>query len=333
MSQRHLRSNANPYGGQYHPYDSSRLGDRNSNFASSSSLGLQAQATAPYPGYITPSPTDASSPAFFDPLLYSPEVAPVQPAPAAAAEATSSVSTGVHLPWSNVTGQDVQINTSSSGAPSSNFGLQTQATAPHPGYLTPSPTDVSGLPFVDPRLFSPEVAPIPPTSTAHPSAGATASTSAGVVLPCRLRGGRCPGFFHMRPNAIHDLVDHLSQSHDIPDNREFKDCTWTECQCDPRASRKGHCEQRQSGHPAHVADLATHIYMTHLNLRFVCDKCGKAEWKSKQSMKRHRDGQQVERRPCPGVAQVRCPGCFQSFNSETLLERHAADTECGKHIG
>jgi hypothetical protein len=142
-----------------------------------------------------------------------------------------------------------------------------------------------------------------------------------VTISCRFGG--CLGMFSVRPNKIQGLTDHLRDYHGVSSqNHKEYECGWFGCVC--TTARTSRCTSYGYGqHPAHVRDLASHIWNMHLNFRFACDKCGQAEWRSAHSLKRHREGH------CKGKVDVRCSQCFGTFYGEVALERHIADAGCG----
>jgi hypothetical protein len=193
-------------------------------------------------------------------------------------------------------------------------------------FVEPTPTHPSALPYDTfnlPPLPSPhELIGTPMFSFVEPTPTHPEELDGRVVtISCQFGG--CLGMFSVRPNKIQGLTDHLRDYHGVSSqNHKEYECGWSGCVC--TTARTSRCTSYGYGqHPAHVRDLASHIWNMHLNFRFACDKCGQAEWRSAHSLKRHREGH------CKGKVDVRCSQCFGMFYGEVALERHIADAGCG----
>jgi hypothetical protein len=118
---------------------------------------------------------------------------------------------------------------------------------------------------------------------------------------------------------IDEVIHHLQYEHGIQKGA-VAGCPWTGCACSSRAARRARtCPPYP--HPAHVQDLAAHIWERHLNFRFVCRKCERANWTDHSSLVRHED-------KCPGQAPARCGRCYTAFLTELDLIMHVRTTEC-----
>jgi hypothetical protein len=152
----------------------------------------------------------------------------------------------------------------------------------------------------------------------------TAATPPPVIknLPCWILGGGCPGYMAVTPRSVkRGIIEHLSVFHEhlCPTlDGTVQECTWIACVCSAPGAR---CGSRSVGHSAHVNDIAEHIMHSHLDFRYTCELCGRADWSTPFSLRRH-----VGR--CQGKVAVRCPGCLEGFDSEVALEGHVLRERC-----
>jgi hypothetical protein len=72
-------------------------------------------------------------------------------------------------------------------------------------------------------------------------------------------------------------------------------CEWAGCRCGQSATPGNRCGGLAPMHPAHVKDMLQHVWDSHLGLRYVCSRCGRADFTSERSMLRHHNGA-----ACPG---------------------------------
>jgi hypothetical protein len=157
------------------------------------------------------------------------------------------------------------------------------------------------------------------------------------LVRCRFKtldGRPCLQEFSISSDDTSGLRTHLELVHRIPKPRRQRqiDCAWEGCLCTAQGSRGSRCDSKPSEHPAHVDNLAQHIWNTHLGFRFICERCGAARWSSAFARDRHRDGKRnsngVRTGACTGRVPARCPDCCREFSSEGELEGHLSHGKC-----
>jgi hypothetical protein len=157
-----------------------------------------------------------------------------------------------------------------------------------------------------------------------PVAAAQAPEPRTTDVLCLLAGNHCSGHMALSPRSVkRDIAHHLSLFHGIPlspnSGTSVRDCTWLGCVCSLRGSR---CDGRlPRSHAAHVNNLAEHIAHSHLDFRYACNLCERAEWSTPYALHRHRGR-------CRGKVVARCVGCLDMFESQSALEGHVERERC-----
>jgi hypothetical protein len=158
------------------------------------------------------------------------------------------------------------------------------------------------------------------------------------LVTCGVRssnGQLCGQDFSIRPDDMSGMRAHLELVHNIQKQRSGApiDCPWDNCLCTAQGRRSSRCRSKPASHPAHVENLAHHIWHSHLGFRYMCDRCGGARWSSAFARDRHRNGKRAPGTglrvgACPGRIPARCPLCCRQFQSEVKLEGHLEQDNC-----
>jgi hypothetical protein len=147
------------------------------------------------------------------------------------------------------------------------------------------------------------------------SSGSTHTTRA-VSTPLRIESFLCE-IGHCRQAVMvnmESLTQHLQDAHGLRKG-QGSICPWTGCTCAARA-RRATRECPSHSHPAHVQDLAAHVWERHLGFCFVCPGCDGVHWADRSSLKRHLS-------KCSGSTSARCGECYAPFESKFELVKHA----------
>jgi hypothetical protein len=168
--------------------------------------------------------------------------------------------------------------------------------------------------------------------------GSTASHEPLQIVPCQFRcadGQLCSDKIHIRSDDMSGLRTHLELVHVVPKPHKGQQvtCQWNGCVCTAQGSRGARCVSKRGSHPAHVDNVAQHIWNTHLGFRFMCGNCGAARWSSAFARDRHRYGKRDPRTnvrvgACTGRNSARCQRCCREFASEAELEGHLSLGYC-----
>jgi hypothetical protein len=158
-----------------------------------------------------------------------------------------------------------------------------------------------------------------PSSLAHGAGVAHAFTPPETTsIPsfvCRVHG--CGEAVVVRQDSV---SRHLRVAHGIKKG-QVTYCPWEGCVCAARAWRVDrNCAPNP--HPAHVQDLAGHIWERHLGFRFVCPSCDRVDWADRSSLNRHLP-------KCTGRMPARCAGCYAAFGNQLELIKHTRELGCG----